>query len=512
MSLTTAPGPTRVSQVSTVLAADRLGVPAVVFFVMSAATPLTVVAGVITLAYAVTGSLGLPLAFLLVGAMLALFGVGYVAMSRHVANAGAFYAYVSQGLGRPVGVGAAWIALIAYNTLQVGLYGVIGFVANELIAFWFAVSVPWWVIALAAWAIVAVLGQLQVDLNGRVLAVLLCLEVAVIAVFSIASLANPADGVVTFTTLNPANTFAAGIGAILVLGVLGFVGFEAATVFAEESKNPRRTVPVAMYVAITLIALLYAAGAWAMSVAVGPENIAAMAGELEVALIFVLAEQHLGTVAANAGWVLFLTSVLAAMIAFHNITARYMFSLGRERVLPAMFGRTSPRTGSPRAASLAQSLIGIVVITVYAFGGFDPLLQLFFWGGATGGLGVLILITLTAVAVIGFFSRRPSGENLWRRLIAPAAATVALLVVVVLALQHFGNLLEVEAGHPLRWAIPIAYLVIAGLGVVWGLVLRGTQPEVYATIGLGAKSVTGPTPAPDTAADQPEASAPAESR
>lgn len=93
------------SPTPTALAADRLGVPAVVFFVMSAATPLTVVAGVITLAYAVTGLLGLPLAFLLVGLLLAGFGVGYVAMSRQVANAGAFYAYVSRGLGRPAGVG-----------------------------------------------------------------------------------------------------------------------------------------------------------------------------------------------------------------------------------------------------------------------------------------------------------------------------------------------------------------------------------------------------------------------
>jgi hypothetical protein len=91
----------QVSNPSTALAADRLGVPAVVFFVTSAATPLTVVAGVITLAYAITGLLGLPIAFLLVGVLLALFGVGYVAMSRHVANAGAFYAYVAAGLGRP---------------------------------------------------------------------------------------------------------------------------------------------------------------------------------------------------------------------------------------------------------------------------------------------------------------------------------------------------------------------------------------------------------------------------
>lgn len=483
------------STVSDALAADRLGVPAVVFFVMSAATPLTVVAGVITLAYFITGSLGLPLAFLLIGALLALFGVGYVAMSRHVSNAGAFYAYVSQGLGRPAGVGAAWVALIAYNLLQVGLYGVIGFVANELLGLWFAVSVPWWLIALAAWLIVGTLGLQQVDVNGRVLAVLLCLEVGVILVFAGASVANPHQGSVSFTTLDPANTFTAGIGAILVLGILGFVGFEAATVFSEESKNPRRTVPAAMYIAITIIALLYAIGAWAMSVATGPENIAAMAGELEVALIFVLAEEHLGELVANLGWVLFLTSVLAAMIAFHNITARYMFSLGRERVLPSVFGRTSHRTGSPKVASLTQTGIGLALILIYAVGGFDPLVQLFFWFGATGGLGVLLLITLTSMAVIGFFARRGAGRDPWRHIIAPAAATVGLLVVVYLALLHFATLLGVAPDHPLRWGVPAGYLAMAVLGLIWGLVLRRRQPAVYATIGRGAKSATGPVPA-----------------
>jgi amino acid transporter len=494
--------------VSEALASDRLGVPAVVFFVMSAATPLTVVAGVITLAYAITGSLGLPLAFILIGLLLGLFGVGYVAMSRHVANAGAFYAYVSQGLGRPAGVGTAWVALIAYNLLQVGLYGVIGFVANELLALWFGVSVPWWLIALAAWAIVGLLGLQQVDINGRVLAVLLCLEVAVIVLFAGASLANPHEGSVSFTTLDPANTFTAGIGAILVLGVLGFVGFEAATVFSEESKNPGRTVPMAMYVAISLIAVLYALGAWAMSVAVGPENIAALAGEMEVALIFVLAEQHLGEVVANVGWVLFLTSLLAAMIAFHNITARYMFSLGRERVLPAAFGRTSYRTGSPRVASLTQTGIGLAVILIYAAGGFDPLVQLFFWGGAAGGLGVLLLVTLTSLAVIGFFARKRTDRDPWRHVIAPVAATAGLLAVVYLALLHFATLLGVDPDHPLRWGVPATYLVVALVGTGWGMALRRHQPEVYATIGRGAKSATRsvvPVPAPRAGEAEPAA-------
>jgi amino acid transporter len=98
--------------VSRTLAHNRLGVPAVVFFVLSAATPLTVVAGVITTGYAVTGIIGLPVAFVVMGLLLALFSVGYVAMSRHITNAGAFYTYVTHGLGRPAGVGAAAIAVV----------------------------------------------------------------------------------------------------------------------------------------------------------------------------------------------------------------------------------------------------------------------------------------------------------------------------------------------------------------------------------------------------------------
>ncbi|MBT8226134.1 MAG: APC family permease, partial [Dactylosporangium sp.] len=228
--------------VARTLARNRLGVPAVVFFVLSAAAPLTVVAGVVTTGFSVTGVTGIPLAFLAVGAVLAVFSVGYVAMARHVANAGAFYAYVAHGLSRPLGVGAAWVALLAYNALQVGLYGAIGAAASPLLRQWFGLSVTWWVIALAAWLLVAVLGVLRVDINGTVLAVLLLAEIAVIVVFDAADLIHPAGGALSFATLAPGNLAKPGVGAILALALLGFVGFESAVVFSEESRDPRRTV------------------------------------------------------------------------------------------------------------------------------------------------------------------------------------------------------------------------------------------------------------------------------
>ncbi|RZS30537.1 amino acid transporter [Herbihabitans rhizosphaerae] len=480
--------PGRQSLLATTLRGNRLGVPSVLFFVMSAATPLTVIAGVVTTGYATTGLTAIPIAFVVVAVVLTLFAVGFVAMAPHVANAGAFYAYISRGIGRPFGVAGAWIALLAYNALQVGLYGAIGAATAPLLAQWFGWSVSWWVIALVAWALVAVLGVQQVDVNGKVLAVLLLAEVAVILVFSGANLANPAGGGITFDTLNPANLFGSGVGALLALAVLGFVGFESAVVFSEESKDPGRTVRIATYLSVGLIAALYTLGSWSLSVATGPDRIVDEARAQSTELLFTLAGQHLGEGFLTAGRVLFVTSILAAMISFHNTTARYAFALGRERVLPAFIGRASPRSGSPRAGSVLQSLFGLVVIVLYAGAGWDPLVHLFYWGGTSGGLGVLLLIAATSIAVIAFFARNPSGEGVWRRLLAPLLASAAVITIVVLVLNNFTTVLGVEPSSPLRWIVPGGYLAIAVLGVIWGLVLKSGRPEVYAAIGLGAKA------------------------
>src|SRR5262249_36009124 len=140
-----------------------------------------------------------------------------------------------------------------------------------------------------------------------------------------------------------------------------------------------------------------------------------------------------------------------------------------------------------------QSVVGLAVIVIYAVGGWDPVLQLFFWGGTAGGMGVLALITITSVAVVAFFSRNSYGETPWRRVIAPVLATLVLLVVMYLAVKTFPPLLGVGEDPPLRWGVPIAYVIIGVLGILWGLALRSSKPAVYATIGLGARSATAAT-------------------
>lgn len=478
------PSPTVTSNVAVALAQDKLGTPRIAQFALSAAATLTVVAGVIPTGYAVTGIIGIPAAFVLLGVVLLVFCVGYNAMSRRISNAGAFYAYVAQGLSKPLGVAAAWIALAAYNLLQVGLYGIFGALGAPLFQSWFNITWPWWGWALVTWGLVALLGLAQIEFNGLVLGVLMVAEILVILVYFVAFVAHPASGHLTFTTFAPGHLFVSGWGALLVIAVTGFVGFESAAFYSEEARDSHRTVPIATYFCVALIAVLYCLQAWAQSVVAGPGNVVPVARRDGAEMVFNLAKQTLGGPWATIGHVLLLTSVFAAMISYHASASRYVFSLGREGVLPGVFGRVLPRTGAPLWGSLTQTAIGLVVILTYAAAGLDPLVNLFFWLGTVGGFGVLCLLAATSAAVIGYF-RRHGGESAWRSVFAPALAFLALAAAVILSVTNFATLLGVPPNSPARWLFPVAYVVIAVGALLWASVLRTRRPETYRRIGLG---------------------------
>jgi amino acid transporter len=494
-----ATSPTRPSAVSQALARDRLGVPSVIMFALTAAAPLMVVGALVTTAWGAIGVTGFPLGFVLMSIVLAFFSFGYVAMSRHLTNAGAFYSYIARGLGSPFGVAGSFVALLAYNMLQVGLYGVFGASLSEVLKAKAGISVQWWVLALVLWVFVAILGLLRVEVNSRVLAVLLAAEVVVVVIFDVVFLANPAGGSISFETFTPSSLAGPALGAVLVTCTTAFVGFEAAPVFSEEAKSPGRTVAAATFLGLAVMTAFYAITSWAASVSIGADKVVDASKEQGPDLVFNAAAAHL-----NSAWivdvahVLLLTSIAAGALSYHNTVARYTFALGRERVLPAVFGHTRARSGAPQAGSLAQSAVGLIVIATFAIAGWDPLVQLFFWAGTTGGLGILFLITATSLAVVRFFSRDRRGESAWSRLAAPILALLGLGWVIYQALTNYASLLGVEPTSALRWQLPLSYGIVAALGLVWALVLKMSRPRDYETIGLGARAATVRAEAPES--------------
>jgi amino acid transporter len=266
-------------------------------------------------------------------------------------------------------------------------------------------------------------------------------------------------------------------------------------VMGEEAKDARRTIPAATYTALGLIAVVYAGASWAMAAHTGTSHVVAAAAAQGPGLLFGLSGN---TALDDAAQVLFVTSLFAAALAFHNAVLRYMFALGRENVLPAALGRTGGNN-IPKAASLAQSGTGLAVIGLYALTHQNPMERLFFWLGTTGGLGIILLLAATSVAVIAFFARDARGENPWRRIAAPALAAILLAVIAVLAIQHYATLLGVAPANPAAWALPASYAAVTVAGLGWGLILRVRRPAIYATIGLGPHAITGRhTPARET--------------
>jgi amino acid transporter len=146
--------------------AGKLGPTAIVFMVVAAAAPLTVVAGTFPIGIAAGNGAAFPGSYVVCTAVLLLFAVGFTAMARHIRGAGAFYTYVANGFGRHVGLGAAFLALLSYTAVQVGVYGYVGAAINDLVTSHGGPVVPWYLYALVMMGVVATLGYRHIELSG----------------------------------------------------------------------------------------------------------------------------------------------------------------------------------------------------------------------------------------------------------------------------------------------------------------------------------------------------------
>lgn len=469
----------------TALARRTLGVPALVFLIIAASAPLTVLAGGATTSFAITGQTGVPVGYLLLGVILGLFAVGYGRMSTYVQNAGAFYAYVAAGLGVRPGIGTSFLALMTYNAMQIGIYGVFGFTASSIINDLFGVTVAWWICALVGWLLVAILGVNRIDLSAKLLAVIVLLEFLVVIVVSLVSFSVAPEGV-TAETLLPENWLNGSLGALLAFGMAAFMGFESGAIYSEEAKNPERSVARATYIAVAIISVFYAASSWALAAGIGPSQIVAQAQEWGPDLVFVFLDGKLPALLVNLAAVLFLTSIMAALVAFHNAAARYFFSMGRARVLPAVLGHTGKVSGAPVAGSLTQSGLGLVMIIIFAIAGAGselgplfPVLTMFPWLTNAAGFGLVLLLCITSVAALRYFNREPERHPIFARTIAPLLAAIGLGIIAVLIMFNFDVMIDAEGFSVLVILLP-GVIVGSGLvGLLWGHYLKRSRPEIY---------------------------------
>lgn len=449
----------------------------IAFFTVASAGPLLVVAGFAPLAFMI-GGVGAVGVQVLAGIALLLFSVGLTRMATRIRNAGAFYAYVGQGLGRPMGGGAAFLALFTYSIIAIGQLGAVAAFAIPPFEDLTGIEVPWPVFSFLSLAVVALLGHRQISLSAKVLGVALLAEVGVLVVLAVPVLLKGGDAGLNLDGFAPEAVYGApGAGAMFAIAFGAFIGFESSAIYSEEAKDPVRTLPRAIYLAVGFLTLFYGFMLWIVAIAYGSNNIQSAAEADPVGLVFAAMERYVGHPAVVVAEILLITSTFASILAFHNTATRYLFSLGREGLLPKALARVHPQHHSPYVSSATQALLAAVLVLACVLIGADPYLGVYLLMAAPGVLSVVILQALCALAIAVYFRRQRSDRPLWSTLIAPLASFLALSAGSWLIVSNF-EYFTVRSGA-MNWLLLGLVPVFFAAGVARTLHMKRTDATAY---------------------------------
>jgi amino acid transporter len=482
------------------LARNALGLPQVLFCIVTGAAPIA--AMLFNDYWAVFGGgWAAPSAFIMATVAFTVFSVGYVAMARRVTAAGGFYSFVSHAFGQSLGMGTALLIAACYTIFAAGVTGVTAYFAHATVSDWFSLDIPVWVWEFGTLGIMVLLAFFHIELTARILGVFLCIEVAALLVFAFATLFQPKHGLV-LDGLLPWNFFdstgngtkaafkTATVGAGFFGAFWSWIGFEMAPNYAEESRDPRRTAKAATYASVVGLGVFYIFCSYMFVTGWGLKGSATavnsqFAGDIASAW-YPLTDRFVGTGLTTIFEALAITSSFACSMAFFNTSARYLYALGRERVLPSSLARTHPTHHSPYIAATAVS--GFVFLYCLGFVIDDPsteaaLLKLGTYSPLLGVLGILFVQGVCSIAVIRYFlTDARDGFHAWKTLIAPILGTLAMFGACYLLIANRASLAGAGDAPFIKY-LPYVAIAMFLIGIVAALYLRSNDAERYNGIG-----------------------------
>jgi len=481
-----------------------VGLFGVLFLTVTGAAPISAMLFNTPLSVGYGNGIGTPAGFAFATLILTIFSVGYVAMARKVTAAGGFYSFISHGLGRELGMAAGLAMVVAYSVFEASLCGGFAYFATLKLA-QYGYHVQWYWAALFMVGLIAILAYFDVHISARLLGIALISEVLVLLIFDLVIFAQGGENIQA-AALNPVNAFknmpgfgsgnnalAAGAWAVGVFFAFwSWVGFEMAPNYGEESKNPKKIVPMAMYISVIGLGIFYVITSWAAISAYPTTEAAARTAANNASGFFLgpavtFGNQFLSDVMSY----LIITGSFACGMAFHNTTARYFFSLGREKVLPHQLGKTHEKHKSPHIASTTQSVIAALIVLAFAvFATVDNslgasysvgYLQVYGLMAFMGVVLILFIQALVSIAIWNYFRTHHPGEHhIWTHTLAPLISVVGQVAVLSVAIDKIDFL---GGGYHYAWYLVIIDVLVFVGGIGYALYLKSSDRAKYETIG-----------------------------
>ncbi len=407
----------------------------------------------------------IPLCYV-IGFILALLMANqYSEMSRELPSSGSAYTFVTEGIGPRWGGFTAWVGFIA---IAIGVpYSFILMSANlqTLMLRWFGFNLHWsfwFVLAVGIVFAICYRGVRQsmtVDLTLLIFEIGICLILALIVLFQVGAHGGLSAAPFTTAPIPPGGDLTTGI----VLGVLSFIGFETAATLGEETRDPHRNIPRAVYFSMLVAGVFYIVLAYAATIGYGMNNIVTGYAH-DTAPFDTIARRFGGNTLAVLVDVVGILSFFGAALAIINGGARILFAVGRDGLLPSWMARTHPRYHTPVGPIMVLCLVGLIV--GIGFGLWLTPIGSFTLFGTLDALFVLTLYGLVNVACIRFFwQQRRQQFRLVRHGIVPCVSTLMIAVILVSALISPGS-------GPLT-SVPFVFGIWCVLGLLVLFLFRG---------------------------------------
>jgi amino acid transporter len=495
------------------LKAGAVGLVGVLLMAVANAAPITAMSFNVPIAIGYGNGISASAGFLFATIVLTIFAVGFVSMARYITTAGAFYGFITQGLGQLWGMASGLIAAVAYIIFEASLVGGFSYFASEYVLKPAGINVNWMIIAIIGIIVIAVLTFYSVTLAAGVLGVTLVLEVLLLGALGLSVLFKGGpDGYMFGEIVPPQNAFtslpedafgtgvAAGVAAIgIFFAFWSWVGFETTAVYGEESKNPKRNVPIATMIAVIGLGLFYTFMSWMVVVGNGAaKSVEISAGAAPVDLWLGLVDANLGGFMVLFYKILLVIGSFACAMAFHNAASRYIFAMGRESAsgfLRRTIGSVNVKHGSPATASFVQSAITLVLCILFllftnvyvegeAVPELVPYVNVYGLLALIGTAMILIVQTITSFAVISFFwVKKVHKGNVIATLICPILGALGMLYALWLLWSNRNFAAGLAADSLVFTLMPVYVIGLLVIGFGYAAWVRAKRPDLYAEIG-----------------------------
>jgi amino acid transporter len=358
----------------------------------------------------VTAGVAAPLTILAAGVAVVLLAFTVAEFTKTEPSAGSFITYVETGLGPRAGVATALMVAVGYTVAIAGVFTMSGGMVALTVAHYTSWHPPWepLTLVLTVGAVWLTLRGVRLSTTAVGLAVLMQVGVMIVvcAIVLVDQRAHLSGVPFSWAHLTGG---LAGLSAGFPLALYMFIGWENGPALAEESRDPKRTIPRALYISIAIGVALFVFFAYA-TITGFRYNVSSI-GRSSVPFLIV-ADHYVGGPAVLA-WIAGIVSVLATLIAGANSQARMLFDGGRTGLLPAWLGHVRPPGNTPRNALLGMAGVGLGIIAVWwalhligADSGSTNPVGLYAECSTMGTIVILFVYFLTTLALPIFMWRR----------------------------------------------------------------------------------------------------------